>query len=577
MATNNPKTARDHISVTGFGGIADHAGLALDAATDVRNFRILSDGSLEKRCGYLKRFSFSQPLRGLWEGVVGGESYLFAVAGNQIFVRLPGTSNIRTIYTMTTSEGAVSFFLYRDQLWLLDGTTLLLFRHAVQKFAIAQGYVPLYGRNWHPTSLGEVNEPLNLARNEIRIHYYNTNGSTTFNLPFTTQALRRVAVNGINITSYTFKAGTSYFSIPTAYASLGSVEVYATLDPVFSGRETVLGSMRSKVFRTPHHETAMLYGSQKAGYLLYRTSPVSDEMLEECSISAADADHFYVAKDTAFAVGSAAHPVTDLCQLEDQMLVFSDESMWAIRYPEDHSNDAEIYPLRAGLGCTTPGGVVLGGKYPIVSTSAGVARLKFSASDPDFCETEILSSNIRNSLTQDYLQYAILFWDEFRQELWVRNILDPSGSVYIYAPERDVWFRFDNIHATRFFMLDGAIGFTNETAIFSFAETQKTDSGSVITAVYASHFLDLSRMSAPRRSIRLSVVTQDDGNTLTTQIQTERASKAIQLRASTTTSGIPIRFDRRLAMGRFHILRYVISSGGQSRCRIFSYSIAANP
>ena len=159
----------------------------------------------------------------------------------------------------------------------------------------------------------------------------------------------------------------------------------------------------------------------------------------------------------------------------------------------------------------------------------------------------------------------------------MRNILDPSGSVYIYAPERDVWFRFDNIHATRFFMLDGAIGFTNETAIFSFAETQKTDSGSVITAAYASHFLDLSRMSAPRRSIRLSVVTQDDGNTLTTQIQTERASKAIQLRASTTTGSTPIRFDRRLAMGRFRLLRYVISSNGQSRCRIFSYSIAANP
>ncbi len=574
MAILNPKTAANRTTVTRFGGICDHAGTTPDAAYDMRNFRILSDGSLEKRCGYIKRYAFSNALRGLWEGTVSGESYLFAVASNQVYVRAPGATTPSAIYVLTTSEGEVSFFLYHDQLYLMDGKSLLRFRPGNNTFTVAAGYVPLYGYNWHPTELGEINEPLNLVRNDIRIHYFNSNGSTTFNLPFTTDKIRRVEINGTAITNYSFTSGTSSFTIPSSYATVGSVEVYVTLDPIFSGRASVLQACCAEIFRTPQREVAMFFGA-KAGYLVYRTAPVSDEMMHDCSLTVADADPFYIAKDTAFAVGSSSHPITALCQFEDQMLVMNDESIWAIRYPDKDSNDAEIFPIRAGLGCASRRGAILGGKYPIVATSAGIARLKFSASDPDYCQTEILSANIRRRMNAEFLKSAVLFWEESRQELWVRNPNDTENSVWICKPDEDTWFRFDDIQARFFFRFDGMIGFADWDGVCYFEESLETDNGIPFLAEYESHFITFPHLHPPMRSLRVSIVAKVDTTGLAARIHTERTSKLFYLRDSQPSIS-PVCYDRRLALGRFRLLQYTITSPGRGRCRVHSISIASN-
>ena len=358
---------------------------------------------------------------------------------------------------------------------------------------------------------------------------------------------------------------------------MGSVEVYVTLDPVFSGRSALLAASNPQVFRTPDREVMMCYGA-KAGYLIYRTSPVSDEMLSNCSLTIADADPMYIAKDTAFAVGSSSHPVTALCQFEDQMLVFNDESIWAIRYPEKDSNDAEILPIRSGLGCTSRAGVTLCGKYPIAATAAGITRLKFSASDPDFCQPEILSTGIREKLGKEFLENAILFWDEFRQELWVRDPSDSAGTVWICDPERELWVRFDHIPANRFFRLRGDLGFADSNGIYYFDEEELTDNGKVFSGEYLSHFLDVtSPTGAPKRSIRLSLATLHDEDSLSTRIETERGDYTLKLRSDTPFSENPVHFSKRVSMGRFRFLQYLITSVGQSRCRIYSYSITANP
>lgn len=575
MATINPKTADGRESVTGFGGIADHAEQSAHAASDSWNFRILSDGSLEKRCGYLKRYAFPLPLRGLWEGVVNGESYFFAVAGNQVYLRAPGETTPHAIYVLTTSEGEVSLFLYNDRVYLMDGASLLRFQSGRQTFTVAQGYVPLYGYNWHPTELGAVNEPLNLLRPEIRIHYFNSNGSTTFNLPYTTQRIQRVAVNGTAITTYTFQPNTSSFSIPPAYSTVGSVEVLATVDPIFVNRSSVLSGALASVFRTPHRETVLCYGGG-AGYLVYRTTPVSDEMLNACNLAVSDGDPFYVAKNTAFAVGSSSHPVTALCQYEDRMLVMNDESAWTVHYPEADSNEVEILPVRAGLGCAARRGVTVAGKYPVAITPAGIARLKFSDADFEYCDVEILSAGLRERFDGQFLTHATLFWDPFHQELWVRDPNDSAGSVWIYNPEREVWSRFRDIPARFFFPFEGKVGFADEDGVSYFDDTLVTDNGQEIGAQYVSHFLAAGDPRTPKRSLRVTLVAEGVGDPLTTTIGTGGRSREIRFDSSPESLDAPVCFDRRLAMGRFRLLQFTIRCVGMSRPRIYSYSIAAN-
>ena len=113
MAIMNPKTALENETISDFGGLCDHAGLTSNGAMDMRNFRILSDGTLEKRCGVSMRYALGAPIRGLWEGTVSGETYLFAVSGNRIFRKGQKDANPTAIYTLPTSEGAEDYVCER--------------------------------------------------------------------------------------------------------------------------------------------------------------------------------------------------------------------------------------------------------------------------------------------------------------------------------------------------------------------------------------------------------------------------------------------------------------------------------
>ena len=574
MAIMNPQTAFETLKISSFGGIRDHAGLTSENAYDMRNFRILSDGSLEKRCGFSKRYSLGGAVRGIWEGTLSGETYFFAVAGAQIYRLGPDDTSPQAIYTLPTTAGNVSFAFYRENLYLLDGQTLLIFRASSQSFTVAEGYTPLYGQNWHPTELGEINEPLNLIQNKIRIHYLNTNGSTVFNLPFTTEKISSVKINGSSTTLYSFTPYTSSFTIPSSLATVGSVEVTATPDSIFSRRATVLEAANAVVYQTPHHQVFMSFGDS-LGYSIYRSAVVTDEMLDACLLSCASADPLYIPKDHAFSVGSTQHPVRALCQYEDQMLVFNDENVWTIRYTGNETEDAEILPLRSGLGCASEKGVGMCGEFPVAISESGIVQLEFSSGNSDFCQTELISGEIEKRFDSTFLTRAILFWHRAKNELWLRDPLDTEGLVWIRDMERKLWFSFDGIHANRFFETDGSVGFsTDDGNIFVFDETLDTDNGVAVSAYYQSHFLGFSKPEFAKRAIRLSLCSQTKGSTVTALVETERAEKSFALNGK--NSDAPSFFDRRLAIGRFRFLRFRLSADGAARCRILLFSLAAN-
>lgn len=573
MAIMNPKTALEHEKISRFGGICDHAGLTSDSAYDMRNFRILSDGSLEKRCGFFRRYSFDSPIRGLWEGTVSGNTYLFVVAGNRIYRRGPKDGSPTAIYTMPTAEGNVTFAFYRENLYLFDGTTVLVFRPSSDSFSVAEGYTPLYGRNWHPTQLGEIYEPLNLIQSTIRIHYMNTNGSTTFNLPFTAEKIKSVKVGGSSTTLYTFTPYTSYFTIPVSLSAVNSVEVVMVLDPIFVRRDEVLQASNASLFLTPYHQTLMTFGGNH-GYHVYRTAPVSNEMLQECLISCAGADPLYFSSDAVFAVGSSQHPILALCQLENQMLVFNDEHIWTIRYP-DNSDEAEMLPIRSSLGCSSENGVLVCEEYPIVVSEGGILRLRFYDNNPNFCETASISRTIEEHFDSEFLQNVILFWHKAKNQLWVRNTEESSGLVWIYDFERKLWFCFDGIIANRFFEMNGSVGFsTDGGAICIFDEELNTDEGRAFSAYYQSHYLAFSTPEFAKRALRLSLCAQSNGGVLSAEVETERGKKVFSLPKSLSAS--PSFYDRRMSMGRFRFLQFRLSSADAARCRIYSFSIAAN-
>ncbi len=574
MAIMNPKTALEKETVSSFGGISDHAGLTSDNAFDMRNFQILPDGSLEKRCGFFKRYSFGTAIRGLWEGTVSGNTYFFVVAGAQIYRQGPNDGFPTAVYMLTTSEGNVNFAFYRENLYVLDGKSLLIFRPSTETFSIAEGYVPLYGYNWHPSQLGEINEQLNLIQSRIRIHYLNTNGSTTFQLPFTCEKINGMTVNGTPTVLYSFTPYTSTFTIPASLSSVGTLEVTVTLDPIFVRRSTVLQASEAAVFSNTRHHTMMTFGGDQ-GYLIYRSTPVTDEMMEQCLIACSDADPLYFQKDKTVTVGSSQHPVEALCQFEEQMLVFNDENVWGIRYPSGDSDEIEMIPIRAALGCASRNGVLPCGDFLATVSDGGILRMDIQGDDFDICKTSSLSRAIERRLDADFLNRAVLFRHKAKNQLWVRDPAEASGLVWIYDADRKLWFSYDGIRANRFYEVNGEVAFSTDSGeICYFDEALDCDDGVAYSAFYQSHYVSFSHPHFAKRALRLSVCAQTNGGSLTAEITTERGSKSFVWHKN--TGDVPAFFDRRLSKGRFRFLQFRLSASDAARCRIYSLSIAAN-
>lgn len=573
MAITDPRKSLEHLEIKNFAGIKSTDRITSEGAAEMRNFRLLSDGSLQKRCGYRRWFSISAPLRGTWEGVIDGETYFFAVGGDTVYCITSKDSEPTPAAFLASSEGAVSFVYYCDRLYLLDGAELYRFFPSIVSFSVAEGYTPLYGKNWHPTELGPVHEPLNAIQNRIRIHYINSTGGTTFRLPFTMKKINSVKVGNSYVTDYLFNTTSMTVEISRASAG-GVVEISATLDDLFSRRKTVLRSNQAIVYRDAHHET-FLCGGGSPGYLIYRSQHVTSDMLAGSTAVFGSSDALYIPVNHTFSVGSVQHPITALLQHGEQVLVMNDQNLWAIRHLDEESDDMRIYLLRTDVGCSSRHAITMACGDPIAVTERGVYRIGFPSRDPDEATPELLSEAVTERMTPSLLQNAILYQHSSTGELWLKDPFDADAPVMIYSPSLNYWTEFDGIAATHFFEYAGQVGFsTDDGAIYLMDEALDTDNGKEIEACYVSHYLAFSHPAFQKRSLRAYLGADSHGGEIRITLECENNKHSRLFYGQDRDA--PEFFDLRATVGRFRFLRFSISAIGNARTRIHFLSIAAN-
>ena len=571
MAKINPQKASEKLTVNGFGGIRYASALTGDGASQMRNFRIASDGSLEKRCGMTTLYTLTGTIRGVWQGSLDGNHYLMAVAGSRVYVHRPNTPAPVVDFYLQTEEGPVCFAVVGGTLYLFDGNNIYRYSPSVNSFSTAYGYAPLYGVNWHPTQLGSVNEPLNMVYPRIRIRYLNSSGSTTINLPFTTRSIDHADVDGVAFTNYSFTPQSNSFQIPASQAH-GVLTVAITLSSIFSQRSTIARTNQGYVYRDASHETLLLYGGE-TGYRVYDSSPVTDEMLSASSSFYSNSDPLYFKSTCGFYIGDLQHPIHVLCRDRSRVLALSDRSIWAIEYA---GNDLVCYPMDGGVGCSAPGGMALCGNDPVVVQDTGIYRLRFPSGESDVCTASALSEGVSELFPASLFQNGILAWFPDRNELWLRDPTETEeGLVWVWSSARQEWFCFDGIYATVFFEIDGKMGFGTPDGRLVLPDNDAlTDDGSPFDASYCSHFLAFSHPENPKRAYRLTVCADTGGESMTVTVKTDRGERIFT--ATGQTSDPPEFFDFREAAGRFRFLRYEIAASGSVRTRIYRLSVLAD-
>lgn len=563
MSKIKPKHAHAKAVFEGFGGVSQQAASSENALSELCNFRILPDGSLEKRCGWYAHLTLPDTVRGVWQGTLDGTSLCFAVGGGKVYQVEDGA--LTELSALTTSSGRVTFTLYRDRLYLLDGAETYVLRTGPYRFEPAAGYAPLYGSNWHPTDYGQTNEPFNLFSSRLRIHYFNTTSSTTFNLPYYAKSIDKVRVDGVEITDFGFSSPSDHFTIPTAGTM---VEVGFTV-----AIDTELGALMRKCTRADSQrfgtrDALLLYGATE-GQHLFCTARVDGTMLNSCTALYADTDPLYVSADTVLSVGSADHPITTLLRDRDRMLAFHALGACSVQL-SDESDAVEAYPLLRGVGCTaTDMRLSINGDAVIVN-EGGIFRLSAPASDPD----AFTLTRLCDGFDPAVLQSTVACHDAEHGELWFRNAESTDGSVWVYGIAQKRWYRFSGIAASFFLTLDGRTGFACGDQICLFDESVYTDNGAMINAVCQTAYLTLGYPEDKKRSLRLSLVANTYGNRIDLQVQSEHYTKAYAVIGKAQTQ--PELFDLRTSLGRFRFLRVRFSDSGRSRSQIHRLALYAN-
>ena len=566
MPTIKPKRAAASEILQSFGGIGQSSSSREHGSSDLQNFRILSDGSLEKRCGFKTKFAFSATLRGFWDGFIGGKPLTCAVAGSELLIRENGSFVSKL--TLSTASGTVQFAVYRDHLYLLDGSTIYVYSPYREVFLPAIGYVPLIGFQWNPTTLGSFHEPINLFSNKMRIHYKNLEGSTGYNLPFTAASIDFMLADGVSVTDYSFTPGSSSFSVNAVYSGL---EVGFTRAITQDEIEYISSSKQAVCDRLNDREILFLFGGRSGNYL-FGTVPVDDDMMNSSRAVYPTSDPLYCTVNMQISAGTPINPITSVYKQRDRFLAFHDNGALSLRIDE---NDRLVgYPVLFGYGCTAKlPQTVIDDKFVIINRG-GVFTLSSDASDPDRFDLVPIADSLPAMKTASFSKNATVCYNAEHEELWFCDTVH-FDRVWVYHVRQKKWYTFSGFTPSFFLTYQGNIGFASESGLYLFDDAKNTDNGEPITAMLTSGYLFADSPESIKRISDVTLLAQCGTNNVELQWNTERESRSVNL-SSVSEHSLPVLYERHVEAGRFRLLQLVLTDTGEYRTHIYRLAVFAN-
>ncbi len=554
----------------GFGGISPHEEVGSHALASLKNYRPLCDGTLEKRCGYQSVATFPQSVRGVWTGTVGGKDFSFAVSGQTVFDWRDDEPVAHTV--LESTSGSVTFCVYSDRLYLLDGQRIYILNKAGTNFYEAVGYVPLYGFQWDPMHGGEFFEPLNLYSTHLRVHYSNPNGSLHFRIPFYADTIDSVRIPGSEVDDFIYDRETKTVTLPVTNQS---VEIAFTVSHLFPEEgEEIRSCKQAFVDRFGERECMILYGGED-GKNLFCTAKVDESMLTSASVYYPNVDPLYVPVYCHVTVGDRAHPVTALYRNHDRVLAFHALGVASLNV-SSQDNAVESYPILRGVGNLAVGIDQHINGDPVIFGVGGLFTLSSPASDIDDFRIHRLAEipqAMRDSIS---FANAILHSDPRHGEVWIRDPNAEDGVVWVYHAERKQWYAFDNLPATCFFVWQDSTGFAADHTLFLFDESLTEDNGTPICASLVSGQLFFSAPEAVKRGLRLSLCAETGNNRVQIELETDNGRR-ITLSPTSRSGSSELLLDRRVTgPGRFRFLRLRLRDEGTYRSRLHRLALFAN-
>jgi hypothetical protein len=452
--------------------------LKLGEASKMLNFRITPQGQLKKREGWKKIFdSLTGNVQGMWYGKLNNTTFFLFCNNGHLY---SGNLNDGTKTDLgTLTDAPTRFIPFGGKVYLNNGTEYKSYDGTT--FATVTGYRPKIAIGTPPAGGGTLYEQINVLTGAKHQTFSADGIATEYQLLETSIAsVDFVYVNGVLktvTTDYTVNLTTGKITFVVAPAiGQDNVDIGWTNG---TGQRSLIekcrfsmdysGKTDSRVFlwgNTDHKNrrfwSGLADGVPSAEY--FEANSYSDE-------------------------GNGQYAITDIVKQYDTQKIFLENgarySIYeAVTIEGQTTASFPSYELNEEVGNVSYGQVRIVNNNPL-TIDKGIRAWKSSSVREQFNQ-ELISQRVQDSLDTVDLTTAVTVDYQENKEYW----LCIGNVVWIYNYLNDTWYKFDNINAKCFIVVNGDLYFGANGYIAKFDITERTDEGTAINAVWEMGFYD---------------------------------------------------------------------------------------
>lgn len=528
---------------------------------DINNLRVCNDGSLKKRYGYERVIQGSSDIRDIWSGTINGEFICVYVSSNYVYsldIKTGSTSIIRSI---NSSQGPTQFFFYKDTLFLSDTSDIYkIFPYTYNR---PIGYVPLYGKDWPTSFYGEVNEPLNLLNSYARISYLVPENYTAM-LPtkFPVKEVLYVYKNDSLLSSEQYEYDSRLKVISIENIKPGDRFLVGLEFDITYSKNALLSLPYVSVFGGVNNSRLFFWSPDDS--VIFPSAYVSPTALKEAEKLFPNCSDLYFPEDHNFIVGEGRYHIRGMARHYDRLLVFTEGDTWMANTALTGSESFPLMNINTSLGCASVLGAVTSKNSPFTVGKRDILQWNSDTDELNECNAFSISHPIKEKLSPDFFGEAVVYRDEYRNEIWFHNP-NVSGDIWIYNVDRKAWVRFSEIYATKFFDYDGEVGFVYQGSIYKFSSSMLFDYGQLTGGREIEASITTGRLNFdstdPKKLSSFFIDADTNWADLNIKFITDQ-NEEISVVLSSQQAQVPR--SKRLHSGRFFFLEKVVLSSSQS-------------
>ena len=259
-------------SQKGFIGIDERIGIqnSASAASEMMNFRVTANGSLEKRPDLLISNQFDSEIDSVWCGNIANTEMVVVASGGRLY-RLPPNA-LQTTPTVIGQIGAGKCLLFEFDGLLYAKTENTYHKYDGSVFVKVAGYIPTVAINCGANGDGEIFEQINLLTSRRRQLISADGHSARYKLvEDDVDSVVSVSVNGVLTEAYNYgKEDSSVTFVDPPEEGLNNVEIIYSKTMPLSDKNRLMKCTQLMLFGGNSDGRAFLWGNPDYPNYRYR-------------------------------------------------------------------------------------------------------------------------------------------------------------------------------------------------------------------------------------------------------------------------------------------------------------------